>query len=53
MEELMKLLDPSRCTVEAITEESNGAARQLAMHSLVTGVAEIFFGVPPDWLVLT
>uniref|UniRef100_A0ACD5ZSZ8 Uncharacterized protein n=1 Tax=Avena sativa TaxID=4498 RepID=A0ACD5ZSZ8_AVESA len=53
MEELMKLLDPSRCTVEAITEEGNGAARQLAIHSLMTGVSEIFFSAPPDWLALT
>lgn len=53
MEELMKLLDPSRCTVEAITKECNGAACQLAMHCLATGLAEIFFGAPPDWLVLT
>ena len=51
MEELMKLLD--RCTVEAITEECNLNASQLALYCSATGMAEIFFGAPPDWLVLT
>jgi hypothetical protein len=53
MEELMKLLDPSRCTLEAITGECNGAARQLTLHCLATGMAEIFFSAPPAWLVLS
>ncbi|XP_014756348.1 uncharacterized protein LOC100822700 isoform X4 [Brachypodium distachyon] len=53
MEELTELLDPSRCTMEAITEGCNGAARRLATHCLQTGATEIFFYAPPDWLVLT
>ncbi|KAF7107543.1 hypothetical protein CFC21_108156 [Triticum aestivum] len=52
MEELTTLLHLSRCRVQHITEDSNGAARRLAMHCLLSEEAEIYFSAP-DWLVLT
>ncbi|XBH98480.1 hypothetical protein VPH35_127990 [Triticum aestivum] len=52
MEELTALLQLSRCRVQHITEDSNGAARRLAMHCLLREEAEIYFSAP-DWLVLT
>ncbi|KAF7094427.1 hypothetical protein CFC21_096737 [Triticum aestivum] len=52
MEELTTLLHLSHCRVQHITEDSNGAARRLAMHCLLSEEAEIYFSAP-DWLVLT
>ncbi|KAM3209122.1 hypothetical protein ACQJBY_063673 [Aegilops geniculata] len=52
MEELTTLLHLSRCRVQHITEQRNGAAHRLAMRCLLTGEAEIYFSAP-GWLVLT
>ncbi|CAM0876010.1 unnamed protein product [Alopecurus aequalis] len=48
MEELKKLLDPSRCTLGGITKECNSTACQLALYSFTYRLAEIFFGALPE-----